>query len=275
MPKRTSSVVGRSFGDGVRDAIRGSGMTQRRLAERLDWEEAKVSDLVKGKGGVTEVELALLLGMCGTPPDETRRLLALFKESREKGYLEFAEDGVLSPQRTLMEQELHANEIAAWSLSLIPGLLQIASYIRAMAERTVFGLTDVEAAISLKLERQAIFHRSRTFVFYIHEQALRLPVGGPEVMKQQLLHLLRMTIRPYLAIRIVPIAVGAHAGAAGSFMQLKFEKFEPVIFVEGVRTGIFLEDKDSLTYFDEVLKQLDQVALDEEQSRELITSILS
>ena len=94
-------------------------------------------------------------------------------------------------------------------------------------------------------------------------------------MKQQLLHLLRMTIRPYLAIRIVPIAVGAHAGAAGSFMQLKFEKFEPVIFVEGVRTDIFLEDKDSLTYFDEVLKQLDQVALDEEQSRELITSILS
>ncbi|MFI6100910.1 hypothetical protein ACIA8G_35620 [Lentzea sp. NPDC051213] len=46
MPKRTSSVVGRSFGDGVRDAIGRAGMTQRRLAELLGWEEAKVSDLV-------------------------------------------------------------------------------------------------------------------------------------------------------------------------------------------------------------------------------------
>ncbi len=87
MPKRTSSVVGRSFGDGVRDAIQRAGLTQRRVAELLGWEEAKVSDLVKGKGGVTEVELAMLLGLCGVKPPEARRLLALFKESREKGYL--------------------------------------------------------------------------------------------------------------------------------------------------------------------------------------------
>jgi transcriptional regulator with XRE-family HTH domain len=277
MPKRTSSVVGRSFGDGVRDAIRGSGMTQRRLAERLDWEEAKVSDLVKGKGGVTEVELALLLGRCGTPPDETRRLLALFKESREKGYLEFAEDGVLSPQRTLMEQELHANDIFVWSLNLIPGLLQIDTYVRAACERSVMGADPlaVEAVIETKLARQAIFHRSRKFVFFIHENALRLPVGGEEVMKAQLLHLLTMTVRPYLTIRIVPIAVGAHAGVAGSFTRLMYEKFEPVIFVEGGRTGLFLEDRDSLTYYDAVIERLDQLALDEVQSRELITSMLS
>jgi len=252
-------------------------MTQRRLAERLDWEEAKVSDLVKGKGGVTEVELALLLGMCGTPPDETRRLLALYKESREKGYLEFAEDGVLSPQRTLMEQELHANGIFVWSLNLIPGLLQIDAYMRVVCETSVLAAKplDVEAAIRTKVERQAIFHRSREFVFFIHENALRLPVGGTEVMKAQLLHLLTMTMRPYITVRIVPIAVGAHIGVAGSFTRLRYEKFEPVIFVEGGRTGLFLEDKDSLAYYDAVVEGLDQLALDEVQSRELITSIVS
>jgi plasmid maintenance system antidote protein VapI len=64
MPKRTSSVAGRAFGDAIRSVIQRTGMTQRHLAELLDWEEAKVSDLVKGKGGVTEVELAQLLGLC-------------------------------------------------------------------------------------------------------------------------------------------------------------------------------------------------------------------
>jgi transcriptional regulator with XRE-family HTH domain len=277
MPKRTSSVVGRSFGDGVRDAIQAAGLTQRKLAELLGWEEAKVSDLVKGKGGVTEVELAMLLGLCGVKPDDARRLLALFKETREKGYLQFDDGGLLGPLRTLVEQERLANEIVAWSLSLIPGLLQIAAYIRAVSERSA-QLTepqDINAAITMKLERQAIFHRSRTFVFYIHEQALRLPVGGPDVMKQQLLHILTMTVRPYITVRIVPIAAGAHAGVNGSFVQLKYEKFEPVVYVEGERTALFLEDKDSVSHYDDVVKALDGLALDEEQSRELITSIVS
>lgn len=269
--------MGRSFGDGVRDAIQRAGLTQRRLAELLGWEEAKVSDLVKGKGGVTEIELAMLLGLCNVEPDEAKRLLALYKETREKGYLQFDDGGLLGPLRTLVEQERLANKIVAWSLSLIPGLLQIAAYIRAVSERSV-QLTepqDINAAISMKLERQAIFHRSRTFVFYVHEQALRLPVGGPEVMKQQLLHILTMTIRPYITVRVVPTSVGAHAGANGSFVQLQYAKFEPVIYVEGERTALFLEDKDSVSHYDDIVKALDRLALDEEQSRELITSIVS
>jgi transcriptional regulator with XRE-family HTH domain len=184
MPKRTSSVVGRSFGDGVRDAIQRAGMTQRRLAELLDWEEAKVSDLVKGKGGVTEVELAMLLGLCGVKPDEARRLLALFRETREKGYLHFPGDGELHPLRTLIEQERLANKVVVWSLSLISGLLQISGYMRAVSERgNLIEAADIDAVLRTKLERQVILHRSREFVFYIHEQALRLPVGGPDVMK--------------------------------------------------------------------------------------------
>ena len=51
-------------------------------------------------------------------------------------------------------------------------------------------------------------------------------------------------------------------------------EFEPVIFVEGGRTGLFLEDKDSVTYYDAVVERLDQLALDEEQSRAVINGIL-
>lgn len=276
MPKRTSSVVGRSFGDGVRNAIQCTGMTQRRIAELLDWEEAKVSDLVKGKGGVSEVELAQLLGLCRVEAAEVRRLLALFRESRQKGYLQFDEGGLSDQVRSLIEQERLANEIIVWSMNLIPGLLQIAAYISATVERSeLVQPEDAETVIRAKLERQAIFHRSRDFVFFIHEQALRLPVGGPDVMKAQLLHVLAMSMRPYITIRVVPTAFGAHAGLASSFVQLKYEKFEPVIFVESHKTGLYLEDKDTLADYDKVLKALGRQALNEEESRELITSIVS
>ncbi|SDO95312.1 DUF5753 domain-containing protein [Lentzea jiangxiensis] len=276
MPKRFSSVVGRSFGDGVRDAIQSTGMTQRRIAELLDWEEAKVSDLVKGKGGVTEVELAMLLGLCRVEADEARRLLALFRETREKGYLEFNEDGVPNQLSTLIDQERLANKISVWAMDLIPGLLQLPQY-SAEVVRAVPKVQPEQVAeiVAVKAGRRAIFHPSREFVFLIHEQALRLRVGSAQLMAEQLSELLLMSIRPYVSVRIVPLSIGTHAGLAGSFTKLAYEKFEPVVYLESHNSNLFLEDKNSITAYDEVLKALTAQALDGEQSRELITSLLA
>ncbi|HUQ60696.1 DUF5753 domain-containing protein [Lentzea sp.] len=276
MPKRFSSVVGRSFGDGVRDAIRSTGLTQRQIARLLDWEEAKVSDLVRGKGGVTEVEVAMLLGLCRVEPEEARRLLALFRETRKNGFLVFPEDGIPDQVRSLVEQERLANEITMWSMNLIPGPLQIPGYIRALIERSVRAKTvNVEEIIAAKTARQGIFHYSRQFVFYLHEVALRLPVGGEAVMRDQLLHLLAMGNRLYITVRVVPTALGAHAGLSGSFRLLRYEKYEPVVFTETENSSLFVEDKATIDTYVDVLKLLDRQALDAEQSRELITSILA
>jgi hypothetical protein len=48
-------------------------------------------------------------------------------------------------------------------------------------------------------------------------QELRLPVGGPDVMKDQYLHLLGMAQRSYLTVRVVPtthLPVSAKAWSA-------------------------------------------------------------
>ncbi|WP_082114498.1 helix-turn-helix domain-containing protein [Lentzea aerocolonigenes] len=277
MPKRFSSVVGRSFGDGVRDAIQAAGMTQRRLAERLDWEEAKLSDVVRGKGGVTEVEVALLLGLCGVTPDETRRLLTLYRETREKGFLQFNdEDGVPNQLRTLIAQEQVATKIFVWAMNLVPGLLQIPPYSFEVVQAVpTIDPEQVVEIVAARESRRSIFHRSREFTFYVHEQALRFQVGSRELMIAQLQDLLRMSIRPYISVRVIPLSIGVHAGLAGSFTKLGFEKFEPVVFVETHNLNLFLEDKGSIAVYDEVLKALDAQALDEEQSKELITSLLT
>ena len=82
-------MVGRELGEGVRHAIEQTGMTQRMLAEVLDWQEAKLSDLANGKGGVNESELRELLAYCRTARDEVNRLVALHREMREMGWLLF------------------------------------------------------------------------------------------------------------------------------------------------------------------------------------------
>lgn len=275
MPRRTSSVVGREFGNGVRAAIDQTRMTHRKIAQMLDWDESKLSDLVRGKGGVAEAEVLQLLAFCRVPPAEVRHLVTLYRETRENGYLKIPENGVPDLVRSLVEQERQARTITVWSMNLVPGRLQTADYMRAMLAGAVRSKdVDYEEVIAARIARRELFHWSRDFVFYIHEQALRLPMGGAEVMHDQLLHLLAMAQRSYVTVRLVPIAGGAHAGIAGSFMQLEYDKFEPVIYLEGENSSLFLEDKASLKKYAEVLKLLARQALSAEQSKEMINSML-
>ncbi|GGN06785.1 transcriptional regulator [Lentzea pudingi] len=265
-------MVGREFGDGVRHAIEQTQSTHRKIAEELGWDEAKLSDLVRGKGGVTEADVTLLLGFCRVKTPEVQRLLALFRETRERGFLQFPGDEQIS---TLLKQELLANEITVWSSLLVPGHLQTTDYMRAAVDGVAQPESvDYEMVIAAKLERHKLFHWSRTFVFYIHEYALRLPVGGPDVMKDQYIHLLGMAQRSYITLRVVPASIGSHAGVSGSFIHLGYEKFEPAVFLEGENSGLFLEDPTSIAVYTAVLKRLDDQALDPEQSKELITGFL-
>ncbi|WP_258946632.1 Scr1 family TA system antitoxin-like transcriptional regulator [Lentzea californiensis] len=268
--------MGREFGDAVRKIIEPTGLTHRKIAEELGWDEAKLSDLVRGKGGVTEADLMQLLGFCRVKPPEVQRLLALFNETRENGYLQIPEDGIPDQVRLLIDQERLANAVTVWSMNLVPGHLQTVDYMRALvAKGTPNEAVDYEDVIRARIARRELFHWSRTFVFYIHEQALHLPVGGPDVMKDQLIHLGGMAERSYITVRIVPTALGGHAGVSGSFLQLSYQKFDPVIFIESKTSSLFLEDKASLATYSSVLKLLDAQALDEQESKELIKSILT
>ncbi|MGI5503869.1 Scr1 family TA system antitoxin-like transcriptional regulator [Lentzea sp. CA-135723] len=273
MPRRKSSVVGREFGEGVRNVIERAGLTHRKLAEKMGWDEAKLSDMVRGKGGVTEADLMLLLGFCQATPLEIQYLLALFRETRETAYLKFS-DEPLDQLPVLLNQERLANELTIWSLSLVPGHLQTTDYMRALIPAARDESIDYEKVIEAKLERRKLFHWSRTFVFYIHEQALRVPVGGPDVMKDQYIHLLGMAERSYITLRVVPIDIGAYAGTTGSFIQLGYEKFETVVFLEGEGSGLFIEEPKPLARYARVLKLLDVQALDPEESKGLINGIL-
>ncbi|SMD23123.1 helix-turn-helix domain-containing protein [Lentzea albidocapillata] len=273
MPKRSSSVVGREFGNGVRAAIESTGLTQRQLAEALGWQEAKLSDMLAGKGGVNESEVRELLAYCRTPLKERERLLDLFRESGNV-WLQMPEDGVPDQVRTLIEQEQNANQIDCWSMILVPGLLQIPEYITVVTEAAPVEAENVPPLVAARVARAEILDPDRKFNFYVHEQALWLPVGGEEVWREQLAHLLRMSVRKYISLRIIPRSAGMHAGTSGDFRVMKFPKYPPVVYIESVRCCLFFDDKETVDTYETILTDLAAVALDEEQSRAVINSIL-
>ena len=275
MPKRFSTARGREFGDGLRAAIAATGMTSRKIAEIVDWQEAKLSDLINGKGGATELELALLLGACRTPSDEREHLQKLFRATNVKGWLQ--EHGAAEPilPRTLVEHEAKAKTLVSWQPLLVHGLLQIPDYSRAVIEANANVPEDeVEERVAARVARQEVLRPGIKATFFMHESVLRAPVGGEEVMRAQLEHLTKVSMRLYVAIRVIPTSVGAHAGHAGAFDLMRFDKIEPVVFVESENASLVIEAALPLKGYDEVVKSLGRTALDEEQSRSLIKDII-
>lgn len=275
MPKRFSTVRGREFGDGLRTVIAAAGFSSRALAERVDWDEAKLSGLVNGKGGASDVELGVLLGLCGVSPVERDHLLSLFPVAHVKSWLQ--EHGTCPPvyHRTFAENLAAAKTLISWRGLALPELLQTPAYMRAaiMASPTV-PKAEVQARVQARLKMQEQLRRSGlTCTFYIHELALRLPVGGGDAHQEQLHNLLRMAVRANVDIRIVPAAIGAHVGMDRPFTRLTFDKYEPVVCVECETSTAFIEGEISIEAYGEVVRALGESSLDAVESKALIAGL--
>ena len=158
----------------------------------------------------------------------------------------------------------------------MPGLLQTGEYARAVISRGANMPPDeVDDRVAARLARQNLFSRDRParFTFYLHESVLHTPVGGRAVMRDQLHHLLRMSTRSYLVIRVVPLALGAHAATAGPFIFLEFAEFKPVVYLESETSCVFLEKPEEIAAYRNILGALARTALGEGQSRELIARL--
>jgi hypothetical protein len=131
---------------------------------------------------------------------------------------------------------------------------------------------EIEDRVAARLARKELFNRNQppSFTFYLHEFVLRLLVGGREVMSDQLHELLRMSVRNYVTLRVVPAAIGAHPAIAGQFRLMDIFDFKPIVYIDNETSCIFLEKPEEIAAYRDILRRLDGVALPEGQSREVI-----
>jgi transcriptional regulator with XRE-family HTH domain len=276
MPAHEPTIRNRELGDGLRLAMERANLNGKQLASRLGWSQSRVSRLLTGRRGAPESEVAAFLDVCGVADPERGRLLALCKEHSARGW--FQQFGSRLPQqiRSYVDHENRATAISQFQAIVVPGILQTVEYARAVIGRTP-NVTpeDVDDRVAARAARQMIFSRAGRpeFACYLHEQALRLPVGDRELMSDQLHHLLRMSVRPYITVRVIPIAAGAFPGTAGSFTLLDSAEYRPVVYLENETAGVFLDRPAEVSAYRDVLGNLSTIALDEHRSKELIATI--
>ena len=157
----------------------------------------------------------------------------------------------------------------------MPELLQTPAYMRAAISASPnIPRDEIEARVEARLTMQKQLRRSElTCTFYVHELALSLSVGGPDVRREQLHHLLRRAVWSNIVIRVMPTKIGAHVGMDMAFTHLTFNKYEPVVCVECENTTAFIEDEDSLVGYATTVRALTDSSLDAEESKALIARL--
>jgi transcriptional regulator with XRE-family HTH domain len=253
------------------------GLPAYRLAEQLDWTPSHISRSEAGKRRVTDVDAGYYLGMCGAPRGEVQEVLKVVNEPDEYR-LRLHEGQPADRLRSLIFLESTASEIFTVEPIYIPGLLQTPDYARALFEGgRRANPSEIEENVRSRMSRHVVLDQSKPpkCVFYVHENALRMPVGGSGVMSEQLLHLLFLGDRTHCAIRVIPVSAGVPGMTVGSFHIFRFKDDPPVVYVQHETTSEFLENDYEMDSYRDILNRVASVALDGAQSRQWLAMTAS
>jgi transcriptional regulator with XRE-family HTH domain len=201
-----------------------AGLTQRQVAEALDWSPSKIIRIENGQVGVGVTDLRALLDQYEVRDGQVRdELVEMAKTSKRQPYSEYRE--ILTPDTIkFLGYEASASIIRQFEPLVLPGLLQTEKYTRALLEIYEIPTAEADLYLASRHERQELFDRENLpeLFFIIDESILLRPIGGRSVMWHQLQHLLQVASHPRVTIQVLPFALGAHAGLRGPFVLLEF-----------------------------------------------------
>ena len=258
------------------------GITRAEAGERIRGSEWKISRMELGRVSFKQRDVADLLDLYGVA-DEAERAAVLrrAKEANAKswwyGYRDVTPDWV---QRYL-GLEATASVIRTYEVQFIPGLLKTEDYARAVV-RLGHGTAppaEIERRVQLRMERQALLERPDPPRLWavIDEAALRRPVGGAQVMRDQLEALINIVMKlPKVQVQVIPLAAGGHAAAGGSFSILRFPhpQVPDVVYIEQLTGALYLHKQDDLDQYAEVVNRLAVEAEPPDRTPEILTGII-
>ncbi|GGM83769.1 transcriptional regulator [Lentzea pudingi] len=235
----------------------------------LGWDPGKVSNIEHGKVRASEIDIVQFLGRCGRSQEFITDFLTRYRSAFDLYFVQ-APDKL----RTLSMAESSAESLFTYNLAHLPGLSQSKEYTQAVYEdRAVLPPDKIEAAVRFRSERTTLLrrHDRPLCTFFIHENALRLNVGGPEVMEDQLMRLLFNTH----SIRVVRAASGAAGVYLAEYVLWNFEKRSTVAYAESEIAQVFVQDPSGVKDCKKIFERLDSIALSEEQSRAMVADLAS
>jgi transcriptional regulator with XRE-family HTH domain len=261
----------RSAGPTVQRLVLGGHLRRLREQAHITTEQAagvirgshsKISRMEHGRVGFKERDIADLLTMYGvTDGDEREALLKLARESNTPGWWQGYADILPHWVEPYFGLEAAASFIRNYELQFVPGLLQTQGYALSLIRLgNAPTEEDVLRRAEARMSRQDILRREtppRVWAV-VDEGALRRPIGGAKVMREQLKHLIDMCDHPAVTLQVLPFQVASHPAMGGPFTILRFSEpdLRDVVYIEQLTSALYLDKPAEVDSYLEVMEQL-------------------
>ncbi|SCL20100.1 helix-turn-helix domain-containing protein [Micromonospora inyonensis] len=281
-----STVPRRQLGRALRQLRTEAGVTLDAAAEALECSRQKVWRIESGLGSVRSVDVRAMCQLYDATPELTGALAALASETKARGWWHAYGDAIPEWFELYVGLEQAAHRLRFFYDAMIPGLLQTREYAHAVYQhRSEVGDDERERLVEVRLQRQALLSRrlppAPRCAVVLSEAALLRVVGSSATMASQLRHLLALSERPNVSIRVLPLTAGLHRGVeAGTFVMLEFPPGTrttpepPVVYSESWTGALYLDRPQEFAAYEKVWMSIDELAFDQGQSRRLIDKIV-
>lgn len=168
---------------------------------------------------------------------------ALRKAAR---HLTRGEPGLAAWFRRWARLEKEAVSLCTYECRLVPGLLQSERYVRAAFDNRIPPLSDdqMEAQVSARMLRQELIRGrpNTSFSFVVDEHVVQRRLGGIEVARDQLDHMLSFAAFRNVSIQIMPVICECHAGLDGPMALIETPDGRRLAYSEGQENGRLIAD---------------------------------
>ncbi|MBC9716798.1 helix-turn-helix domain-containing protein [Streptomyces sp. TRM66268-LWL] len=171
-----------------------------------------------------------------------------------------------------LEQE--ATRLDTYECRLVPGLLQCEAYARTVFANAQPPLDDarLEAQVTARMERQRLLRERpcTSFSFIIEEHIFQRQLGGPDVTRLLLDHVLACTEPRNVVLQIMPIRSSLHAALDGPIQLLETADQRRLAYSEGQKNGRLIADPKEAAALHDRYATLRSQAPTPEDSRSLL-----
>ncbi|MFE2926622.1 helix-turn-helix domain-containing protein [Streptomyces goshikiensis] len=243
------------------------GLTQRQLGKEVGLQADSIASIEQGRRPLMPDVAEVMDRVLGLP--------GLLTVAAHK----MPQIDVIPPwAEPLMKLEKKAQALSSYQNQVIPGLLQTEAYAEAVFRSRIPMYTEGEIAdqIAARIERQTVLRRENPLLasFVIWEPVLRCPLGGPEVLREQLRHLLACSRLPGVMIQVLPASDVTHPALDGPFVLLETSNHEHVAYLETQRGSLVVSDLDEVSILYMKYAMLRTQALNPDDTRDLLTRLL-
>ena len=272
MGNRNGTVRQRILGRRLRRLRENAGHTLEAAAAALEISASRLARIETAQQGVDVHVVKSMLDLYDIGGDRWTQTLQLVREARQKAW--WRRYGLGDTSYVVFEAD--AALVQEYATGFVPGLLQLPDYARALFDASAVVRTHEqrEAEVELRLIRQRRLTDPDNLLelnAIVDEAVLRNPVGGVEVLRAQLAHLIEAAQLPSVTFQVLPARPGAHASLASGFYVLSFGDLgEPdMAYVEHALGATHLEGEQDVglarIQFDQLrtlaLRPVDSLAL--------------